>query len=1189
MAEQRVACKISPGCPPLGGRHFLTVGKEDCGWCIMRSFQTAIGAIFCRGNPFSPSHCILLLLFSVLFLFPFLALASDSAIIKIGVLAKRGSDNVSQKWVPTAEYLSREVPGYSFEIVPLDFAQVREAVKERSIDFLVTNSGYYVELEYEFGVSRIATMKNLLNQLSKTQFGGVIFTRSDRADISDLSDLTGKNFWAVDQESLGGWLMALREFKGQGINPERDFRSLRFVGTHDAVVLGVLSGEADAGTVRTDTLEKMKQEGKINLAALKILNSQHGKIDFNYLLSTRLYPEWPFARLKHTADKLSEDVAIALLSMPPQSKAARAAQISGWTVPLDYQPVHELLQELHLGPYARQLGKIRLADIFRQHGPLLILILLLFAVLLVVTSQTLRLNRKLVSAQGELAEQLETVMATQTALEELARNYQEIFNSTNDAFFVHDSASGSILDVNEAMSEMYGYSREEALQLQMGELSAGVSPFTAEDAERLIAKAMAEGPQDFEWLARRKGGDFFWVEVNLKRANIGGRDRLLAVVHDIDARKKAEEELAGYRLHLENLVDDRTAELRNSESSLAEAQRIAHLGNWLWLIPENKLSGSAEAYRIFGFDSGNAPETYEEFMAQVHPADRGLLGRAVEDALSGKGEYNIKHRLLFADGTERFVHARGEVFSDPDGKPLRLVGIVQDITERKLLEQERTRLVMAVEHAAESILITDQHGAIQYVNPAFTKVSGYSREEVLGENPRFLQSGLHEQAFYERMWEMLGRGESWSGHLINKSKDGSIFEEDATISPILDGSGNIVNYVAVKHNVTEKVELEKQLRQAQKLESIGTLAGGVAHDFNNILAAIMGYGGLVLADLPEDSPLREKQEQVLKAAQRAADLVKQILTFSRRGEQKLKPLQIHFIVKEALKLLRATVPSAIAFKLDVDENCGTVLADPTQVHQVIMNLCTNAYHAMRGKSNGVLGVTLSNVQLGPETLHNKIELTPGPYVRLEVSDTGQGMSREVLEKIFEPYFTTKAQGEGSGLGLSLVHGIVKSMGGAVTVYSETDIGTTFHVYLPQVEARVLAHEPAVAQPEEGGDERLLLVDDEEIIVEMEKLLLESLGYEVTATTKSWDALRIFAEQPDRFDLVMTDMTMPEMNGMDLAVKVMEIRKDMPVILCTGFSEIINEEKAKSMGIREYLMKPASTKEMALAIRRALSC
>ncbi|HSR35605.1 MAG TPA: ATP-binding protein, partial [Desulfurivibrionaceae bacterium] len=388
-----------------------------------------------------------------------------------------------------------------------------------------------------------------------------------------------------------------------------------------------------------------------------------------------------------------------------------------------------------------------------------------------------------------------------------------------------------------------------------------------------------------------------------------------------------------------------------------------------------------------------------------------------------------------------------------------------------------------------------------------------------------------------------------------------------------------------RQEAAEKARLERQLRQAQKMEAIGTLAGGIAHDFNNILSPILGYTEIALLELPPDAKVADDLKQVLVAAKRAKELVQQILTFSRHGEQERKPLRVQSVVKETLKLLRASIPATIAIHEEIDGECEPVMADPTQVQQVVVNLCTNAYHAMRDHG-GVLTVGLRMVDLGATDSLAKNMVMPGRYIQLTVADTGIGMPPEMLERIFEPYFTTKKKGEGTGLGLAVVHGIVQRLGGAVTVYSELGKGTEFHVYLPSVVVRAMEEEP-VAALVPTGHERVLLVDDDAMILDVMRHLLAGIGYQVEAFGDPEAALAAFCERPGEFDLVITDMTMPGKTGEDVTREVLAVRPEMPVILCTGFSENMGEEKAKALGVRRFLMKPVVLSELARAVRGAL--
>ena len=426
--------------------------------------------------------------------------------------------------------------------------------------------------------------------------------------------------------------------------------------------------------------------------------------------------------------------------------------------------------------------------------------------------------------------------------------------------------------------------------------------------------------------------------------------------------------------------------------------------------------------------------------------------------------------------------------------------------------------------------------------------------------------------------------------VINKADDTAFTKEDALFLSIFAHQAamaieNARLYGELKDRLRETRQMQNRLARSEKFQALGQMASGVAHDFNNILSAIMGYAEMAQYDIPEKNRARQSIEQVLKASNRAEDLVKQILTFSRQSEQERKPMQLHYIVKEALKLIRASLPTTIDIRQNISTNGTTILADPTQIHQILMNLATNAHHAMREKG-GVLEVALAPVELDSNEVAAYPDLKPGSYLKLSMSDTGPGMDLSTKERIFDPYFTTKEKGVGTGMGLSVVHGIVKGHDGAIAVFSEPGKGTTFHVLFPRIEKEI-EYKAEALEPLPLGNERILFVDDEKALVDLGKKMLERLGYKVFPRTSSIEALEAFRADPRKFDLVITDMTMPNMTGDELAEEIMAIRSDTPIILCTGFSERITKEIAEEMGIREFAMKPLLMSDLAKIIRKVL--
>ncbi len=505
--------------------------------------------------------------------------------------------------------------------------------------------------------------------------------------------------------------------------------------------------------------------------------------------------------------------------------------------------------------------------------------------------------------------------------------------------------------------------------------------------------------------------------------------------------------------------------------------------------------------------------------------------------------------------------------------------------ERKKADEERVRLGTAIEQATEAFIITNQNGIIDYVNPAFENITGYLKNETIGRNVGIL-GGEQGNTFLNESKKVIETGNTWSGKLSFNKKHNMPFTAIVTISPVRDASGSILNIVSIIRDISREDQLEDQLRRSQKLESIGTLAGGIAHDFNNILSAIIGYTQIAGLKVKKDSETTNCLNKVLKASQRAKDLINQILSFSREQEHEKQPVKISIIINEALKLLRPSLPSTIKIHSELERNRDTVEADSSQIHQILMNLCTNAHHAMKDKG-GTLSINLSAVELDSAQASVFSELEPGPYLKLTVSDTGTGIDEEILDKIFDPYFSTKEKGEGTGLGLAVVHGIVKSHGGSISVESKSNQGTSIHIYFPQIveETGTKGDEPNDTYP--VGNECILFIDDEAYLTDISKQMLEHIGYKTIARTSSVEALELFKTRFNEIDCVITDLTMPNMTGDKLAKELIKIRPDIPIILCSGYSERITPEKASNIGIKDFLKKPLSMRDLSITLRRVL--
>jgi PAS domain S-box-containing protein len=525
-------------------------------------------------------------------------------------------------------------------------------------------------------------------------------------------------------------------------------------------------------------------------------------------------------------------------------------------------------------------------------------------------------------------------------------------------------------------------------------------------------------------------------------------------------------------------------------------------------------------------------------------------------------------------------------------------GLIRIVAQTFLVELERNKLeekTLLLDNIDTQIWYLTDVETYGAVNKARAEFLGMEKRDLEGRNIYDIATGEECQDFIVGNREVFKKKKQIHTEQWVKNGKGEERLLSITKTPKIDDNGNAEYLICAAEDITErkraeeeKSKLAAQLQQAQKMEAIGTLAAGIAHDFNNILSAIIGYTELASDNIAggTNADAKANLEEVLKACRRARDLVRLILAFSRQRKKEPVPLQIHLIVKEALKLVRSFVPTTIEIRQSIT-TFGRVMADPTQMHQVIMNLCTNAYQAMQ-EDGGILEVNLSEIDIDLQFASHHPGLNPGPYIRLTVGDTGCGMDKSVIDRVFDPYFTTKEMGdEGTGLGLSVVHGIVKEHGGAITVYSEPGEGTIFNVYLPRTEQVEETAKGEAEKPLPTGHEHILFIDDDPAIADLTKQMLERLGYEVVTRTSGIEALELFRAKPDDFDLVITDMTMPNMTGDTLGKELMRIRPDIPVILFTGYSERISEEKARAIGIREFAMKPLAMWQLADIIRKVL--
>ena len=635
-----------------------------------------------------------------------------------------------------------------------------------------------------------------------------------------------------------------------------------------------------------------------------------------------------------------------------------------------------------------------------------------------------------------------------------------------------------------------------------------------------------------------------------------------------------------------NEIQLQMGELQQAEKKYRSIFENATEGIFQSTLDGKIINANPAFAEILGYDTPEQLVSQVRNIGKQHYIDPEQRYAYIRTLKTGKVVKAFEVEFKRKDGRVIWVSLNALPIYNPSGELLHIEGLVQDITTRKKAQIELTRLSTAVEQVAETIIITDDTGRIKYVNPAFERNTGYLLDKIYNEPNSVLGADPIEMQQYDEILSAVKKDEVWTGRLTSKKKNNEPLIEDVIVSPIKSPTGKFLGYVSINRDVTLKARYEDQVRQSQKMEAIGTLAGGIAHDFNNILGVIIGCSGLVRNSLPKNDKAVKDIEQILTAGLRAKSLVNQILTFSRQEETKKIPLTLSPFIKEVIRFLKATLPNYIKIKYTKRTESGIVLADPIQIQQILMNICTNASQAI-GQSRGEIEVSLSKENF-TERSDLPPEIEPGHYVVIEIKDDGPGIEENIQHKVFDPFFTTKGVGEGTGLGLSVVHGIVKQHDGAVILSNADEKGACFSILLPRLEHKDIKITTSEATELPTGNEKILLVDDEKALLDVLNRIISNLGYDVEAYHDSTLALEAFTRKTDYFDLLITDQVMPDLTGTQLVNEVRAKNTDIPVILLTGLDEVrLEKTEFHQPRFEKILKKPLLNSELSFAIRKVI--
>ncbi len=1152
--------------------------------------------------------------------------AAERPTIRIGWIPNRAVPSPENAYRSIERHLEEKVPGYIFRFVPVTYADSDERLRRGDLEFLFCGPTLFIELEVRGLALPVATViSGRLPEKPTELLGSAVITAAGDRRIRTWKDLRHKRVAALPGRSLGGWLAAARELQEEGVDPRRDLAGIQAYETVEDIVAAVLERRVDAGVVPTGLLEWLVRRGVVGWRQLKILEPRAvypGSDDFPYVCSTRLYPNSLMARSPRVPNALADQVAVALLSMPADREAASVTHVAGWTAPLSYESVRQCMIELGAPPFERNWRTL-VSGLFRQHQAAAIIAVLFAGGLLTLSAgiavvSNIRLRRSRVRLDRELAER--------KAAEAQLHYQATLLAQTSDAVVAADTQY-VVTYWNPAAERLLGIPKGQAVGCEISRLINYQYP---PECRRLIRESLRlRGFWAGEAAIKRPDGSVIQVELAVNEVR-GASGELLGSVgnfRDITDRKRADEVRrletarldamfrlaqmsAASRTELANYALSEAVRLTGSEfgylAALPPGAPRAELMAWAERDPHASAPVRWEEISAAGFCreavEQRKPVAFANLPPERLPGVKSLLCTPIFEGdqivlvagLANKPEpYNdndIRQLSVLMDGAWKLIRLREsqnryQVLFEDSPVPI----VEADFSSvHQFLEQQPG----GMRRAAELLLSRDSCLKLCLAKVRMQGLNAEARKLLRVETPEQLRERF-ETTLAEAARRIIRPGlaalsagaPGWAGQVEFAIPGGGRRWLDIRLSPVPSADQPWSRVILSLVDFTERKRLEEQLLQSQKMEAVGNLAGGIAHDFNNLLTVINGYTELAAIKLEEGHPSLAHLDEVRKAGERASDLTRQLLAFSRKQVLQPRPLDLNQAVLEADRMLRRLLGERIELVTDLAPDLGAVSADPTQIHQVILNLAVNARDAM--PNGGKLFFQTANVELEAGSSRFTGNLPPGQYVMLAVSDTGVGMDESTRARVFEPFFTTKEPGRGTGLGLSTVYGIVSQSGGGIEVLSRVGTGTTFKIVLPRIVEGAEASSAQTAAPP-GGTETVLLVEDEADVRHFAAEALRSYGYNVLEATGGAQAMRIAEATGDAIQLLITDVVMPEINGPELAARITELLPHLRVIYISGYPDGLMAHPAPLRSSALYLQKPFSSAALARKVREALA-